>query len=561
MRSMKPQHRMPGVVYQSPDQLERYIAAGVLTEDTMAGSFREIARRFPDRTALSDVGWSCSYRELDELTDRAGAALLGLGMASLDRVIFQAANCKELVIAALACFKANLIPVCTLAAHRRVEIGYLGQHAAATAHLVQGDDPKFDFVAFSREMRGEIPTLRHTVVLRGPAPDAEGVHSFDAMIESQELGAARAALAAVEIDPFQVALFQLSGGTTGVPKIIPRFQNEYVYTIRTMIEFQGFDETLVAFSVNPMMHNAPMACFWGPALLCGGEIATCANVDPSVLGPFLARRKPNWMLVPVPILLRLREAGWLDRLDYSGVRGFSVMNGPAKYSAMVGNSPTYPIFGMTEGLLCYCNPSDPDEARLETAGRPLSDHDEVVLLDPGSEARAPEGEIGELAVRGPCTIRGYYDAVDRNAVAFTSDGFYRSGDLIRFRVVAGRRYLVFEGRVKDVVDRGGEKINSEEVERVCVGHPAIMAMAVVAMPDPVYGQRACAFVIPAHGTVAPTVKELGAFLEREGLAKFKWPERIEVVSEFPLTSSGKLSKPKLREWLDERMRAGARELA
>lgn len=146
-------------------------------------------------------------------------------------------------------------------------------------------------------------------------------------------------------------------------------------------------------------------------------------------------------------------------------------------------------------------------------------------------------------------IRGYYDAEERNREVFTADGFYRSGDLMREREIDGKAYLVFEGRIKDVVSRGGEKINCQEVERVAIGHPKVAAVSIVPMPDPLYGERACAFVIPKGTTGAPSVRELADFLVEAGLAKFKCPERIEAVPEFPMTSAGKISKTRLREIL------------
>jgi non-ribosomal peptide synthetase component E (peptide arylation enzyme) len=260
----------------------------------------------------------------------------------------------------------------------------------------------------------------------------------------------------------------------------------------------------------------------------------------------IEQRKPTWLIVPPVVLFRLKDAGVLDRIDFTTGKGFSVTSGVERFRAFVGGAPAWPLFGMTEGLLAYCNASDPVEAQHTTVGRPLSPHDEIRILAPGAETELPDGEVGELAIRGPCTISGYFDAGERNAVAFTRDGFYRSGDLMRIKVIDGVRYLVFEGRLKDVVSRGGEKINCEEVERVAINHPAVASIAIVAMPDRTYGERACAFVIPASGK-SITVAELGAFLGQQGLAKFKWPERIEIVAEFPLTSSGKLSKPKLRE--------------
>jgi non-ribosomal peptide synthetase component E (peptide arylation enzyme) len=396
-------------------------------------------------------------------------------------------------------------------------------------------------------MRGFSPPLT-------PEPGSDD-QTLAGLILGQSPAASRERLATIALDPFQVAIFQLSGGTTGIPKIIPRFHNEYLAAIRSVISFHGLDDTTIAFTPNPMIHNSPMQCVWGPSLFAGGAVAICPSLDPAVQGPFLVRARPNWMLLSASVALRLKESGWLDRIETRVVRGFLVGSGAAKLRQLLGDAPTWPLFGMTEGLLCSCNASDPAAARTETTGRPLSPHDEIRLLVAGGDDEVAFGEIGELALRGPCTIRGYYDAADRNEVAFTVDGFYRSGDLMRQREIGGRHYLVFEGRLKDVVDRGGEKINCEEIERVCAQHPAIGDVAVVAMPDPHYGQRACAFVIPLAGRRAPDVRELGAFLERVGLAKFKWPERIEIVEAFPLTSSGKLSKPKLRERIEATLRA------
>jgi non-ribosomal peptide synthetase component E (peptide arylation enzyme) len=538
---------LAGVVYQSLERLKPYADAGVLTSETLVSAFASAVRLHPERTALSEVGWTCTYAELDIVTDKAASAFLRLGLKPLDRVLFQLPNTKELILAFLGCLKAGLIPICTLAAHRQIEIGYLGRHASARAHVIPASDPRFDFISFSEEMRQQIPSLQITIAARGDSGSlGNRAHSLEALIASEDAAEARRRVATIEHDPYQVALFQLSGGTTDVPKIIPRFHNEYLYTLRTVVDFHGFDETLVAYTPNPMLHNAPMACVWGPAIFFGGEVAICGSLEAAAVGPLLEQRKPNWLIVPPVVLFRLKESGWLERIDFTKTKGFSVTSAVQRFRMFVGGAPTWPLFGMTEGLLAYCNASDPDEAQHTTVGRPLSPHDEVRILEPGSEKELPDDEVGELAIRGPCTIAGYFDAEERNKVAFTGDGFYRSGDLMRIKVIAGKRYLVFEGRLKDVVSRGGEKINCEEVERVAINHPSVIGIAIVAMPDRTYGERACAFIIPSPGKTV-TVPELGAFLERQGLAKFKWPERIEFVAEFPLTSSGKLSKPKLRE--------------
>lgn len=539
-----PRTRLPGVVYQSAERLAHYVKAGVLTDETLAGAFRAIASRFPARVALSEIGWTCSFAELDSLSDRAAAAFLRAGLRPHDRVIFQLPNGRDLIIALLACLKAELIPVCTLTAHRRHEIGVLARMSGARAHLISSADPRFDFVAFAREIRQEVPSMAFTIAAGPPAPDTLDLR---AMIAAEDAETARTRLRAITPDPFQVAIFQLSGGTSGVPKIIPRFNNEYLYSMRTFIARHGFDENIVAFTPNPMLHNAPMLCYYGSALFAGGEVAMTATLDADAVGRILAARRPNWLAIPTPVLLRLKEAGWLERLDLSHVRGGVVPSGAANASALLQGAPLFPLFGMTEGFLSCCCAADPREAIDGTVGIPLSPHDEVRIVDPETGADAPFGELGELLVRGPCTIRGYFDAEDRNREAFTPDGYYRSGDLMRFRDIDGRAFLVFGGRLKDVVSRGGEKINCQEVEQMAVRHPKIGAIAIVPIPDAVYGERACAFVIPAPGAQPITVSELGAFLDAEGMAKFKFPERIEIVEAFPITSSGKLSKPLLRE--------------
>lgn len=534
-----------GVVYQDAERLESYVDAGVLTDETLVSAFRAAATQFPERVALSNGEQCDTYRELDLATDRLASALLGLGLAPRDPVLFQLPNCRELVVAVIGCLKAGLIPVCTLHAHRRIEIGSIGRQSGARAHIVPGNDPKFDFISFSREMRGEIPSLAFTIAVGSRSDRAQGLFAFDDLIAAENAETSAASLDQVSLDPFQVALYQLSGGTTDVPKIIPRFHNEYLYTLRSVVDFHAMDETLVSFTPNPMMHNAPMACVWGPAIFFGGEVVVCPSLDANAIGPVLAARKPNWLILPPVVLFRLKESEWFDRCGFHAAKGFLVTSGAEKFSTMVGGAPAWPLFGMTEGLLAFGNGTDPVQALHATVGRPASPYDEVKIIDPESGAELPENEVGELAVRGPCTIAGYFDSEERNRVAFTSDGYYRSGDLMRLRTIEGRTYLVFEGRLKDVVSRGGEKINCAEVENVAVGHPSIGSIAIVGMPDRVYGERACAFVIPAAGK-SVSVPELGAFLGEKGLAKFKWPERIEIVSEFPLTSSGKLSKPKLK---------------
>jgi 2,3-dihydroxybenzoate-AMP ligase len=228
------------------------------------------------------------------------------------------------------------------------------------------------------------------------------------------------------------------------------------------------------------------------------------------------------------------------------VRGMLSSNSSEFFEKVTG-VPTFHNFGMTEGVIMSTHPDDPEIVRRKTVGRPISEYDEVRILKPGTEDELSDGDVGEAVFRGPYTTHAYYDAPERNAEAFTSDGFYRSGDLMSKRVIDGKAYFTYEGRIKDVVDRGGEKINAEEVEIAVNTHPAVSACAVIGVKDKDYGERLCACIVLQPGSEAPDIAKMGSHLQVYGLAKFKWPERIEVLPALPQTAVGKLDKGALRD--------------
>lgn len=539
-----PAFRMPGVVYPPADQIARYVAAGYLGKQSLIEGFMAAHAQYADRPALVGPEGNVSHGELDDITNRIASAFMDMGLQPLDRVMFQLPNCNELMFGLLGCLKAGLIPVCTLVSHREREIGYLAKHAAAKLHLVQGDDAKFDHVAFAETMQTLAPSLRHIVVARS---DARGkALSLKALYEAQDPALAKHRVNAVVRDPFQVVLFQLSGGTTGVPKIIPRFGAEYLYNMRAGAAWFGFREDDIYFNPMPIMHNFNLVCCTGPVLLSGGAIALSPSLTPESLVGILREQKPTWLTLGGPLLAKITPAIASGAVNFAQVRGSIATSGAAKISALTG-APAYHVFGMTEGMIIYTHPSDPLVAQHETVGRPISPLDRVRILKPGTEEELPLGEVGEPAFNGPYTIHGYYDAAERNAETFTSDGAYRSGDLMSVRRIDGKDYFVFQGRIKDVVDRAGEKINAEEVEWAVATHPAIAGCGVIGVKDKVYGERVCACIVVRPGSAAPDVVALGQHLEAYGLAKFKWPERIEVMADLPVTHVGKLDKIALRQ--------------
>jgi non-ribosomal peptide synthetase component E (peptide arylation enzyme) len=500
---------------------------------------------YADRVALFTSEGQMTYFQLDVDSDRFAAALIKLGVVPHDRVLFQAANSGELVVALLACLKAGAIPVCTLAAHREQEIGYLGCHADARVHIVQGDDPKFDLPGFALKMCASIPTMRHVISLRGVS--RTGVLRLEDLIAAEDpTTAAQTVRTRVPRDPFQVAIFQLSGGTTGLPKMIPRMQNDYLLNARLTAEWLGFRPNDVMFMPMQIIHNACMICFLLPSLLSGAAFTIPQNMTPEAWGRSFRQARPTWVGLIRALLPRLDSMIDEDAATMESVRAIWCPDAARVVRARYRRT-TFAMFGMSEGMNMYTAADDPDEVIDAMVGRPLSKFDEVRLVRPGTDIEVGPGEIGELTCRGPYTLRGYYNAPERNAEAFTPAGFYKSGDLMVYQVVEGERVYAFAGRTKDVVDRGAEKVNCEEVEHAVALHPAVSGCAVVGMPDPVIGERVCAYVVVRKGHAAPTVKEMAEHMRAAGIAKYKWPERIETIDELPLTKVGKLQKEPLRE--------------
>src|SRR5207248_1974486 len=252
--------------------------------------------------------------------------------------------------------------------------------------------------------------------------------------------------------------------------------------------------------------------------------------------PMVERERVRHLQLVPALLIRYANAPSIGGFDLSSVRvintGGQKLQPEVKRraEALFPSARVQEVFGMAEGLLMFVRLDDPDEVRFETVGRPVCPDDEIMIVD---DERNPvgDGEIGELLVRGPYTLRGYYGVPEYNARTITPDGFYMSGDLMR-RHPSGN-YIV-EGRKKDLINRGGEKISAEEIENLILSHPAVLNVACVPMPDPVLGERTCAFIILQPG-VTLALKDLTDFLIDKGIARFKLPERLEVVDDFPLS--------------------------
>ncbi|WP_144630563.1 AMP-binding protein [Bordetella genomosp. 13] len=531
-----------GVIYHSDAQAHAYFESGAWRPQTVGQALRQTAQRCGDLPAIITDEGSVGFADLDQRSERLGAALLELGLSPGDRVIFQMGTTLETVLALLACYKAGIVPVCSLPQHRALEIGQLVRQAGARGYFVQADFSAFDLVAFAREMMDAHGSLQHLVVARGAASD--GV-SLQALIDGMPLAHARARLARQPPGAEDVLAFQLSGGTTGVPKIIPRFHTEYLAHARACADMYQLREDDRMIWALPLLHNAAQVYVLMPVISMGLSAVLMPRVDVVRMLELIETHRVTRAISIGPIAPQLMAYDQLARHDLSSLRLFTTMSAADRLEAHL-NVPCSNLFGITEGLLLGSPPSAPAHVRHRTQGWTGSPHDQIRLLEPGTENEVEPGRMGELCFRGPATLPGFFDAPQANEQAYTSDGYYRTGDMMTQSIEGGRRYLTFQGRLRDNINRGGEKIGCEEVEALVGAHPAVSEARLVAMPDPLYGEKGCIFIVPRPGRSAPTVQELLDFLVARGLAKYKCPERVETIDAFPVTKVGKLDKAALR---------------
>jgi len=315
------------------------------------------------------------------------------------------------------------------------------------------------------------------------------------------------------------------------------------------------DANLVALYALPLIHNAGQVASLFPAVLLGGTVILMQRMDAGTFFDWVEREHVTHSLNIGPAAAQILDYADVIRHDLSSIKLLTSFNRSDVLERHL-KVPWANIFGITEGVLMCSERDAPREVRFGTVGRPVSEHDEIRLLEPGTERDVPFGQAGELCFRGPSTTRGYFLMPDVNRASFTADGFFRTGDVMKAHRIGDRVCYSFEGRMKDNIDRGGEKFGAEEVENVIARHPEIADVKVVAMPDRMFGEKACAYLIMRPGRALLSVKQLGDFLVAQGLAKFKLPERIEGIEGFPVTRVGKVDKAALRKMVADKL-AGA----
>nr|WP_202557723.1 (2,3-dihydroxybenzoyl)adenylate synthase [Streptomyces sp. SID5789] len=518
----------------------RYREAGYWRGETFGGVLRERAAAHPDRIALVDPAPERrvrTYRELDEAADRLAAGFAARGIGRGDRVVVQLPNVAEFVEVVFALFRIGALPVFALPAHRDTEILHFCSFSEAVAYVVPDVLGGFDHRELAARVRQNCPGLKEVFVVGEP-----GVHTALSEVPRDPSGPLPGP------EPHEVAFLQLSGGTTGVSKLIPRTHDDYVYSLRGSNEICGVDAGTRYLVTLPAAHNFPMSSpGWLGTLYAGGTVVMCPGPEPATAFALIEQEGITLTGLVPPLALLWTEAAARGEHDLSSLG--LVLVGGAKYSEQAARrlEPALgcrlmQVFGMAEGLVNYTRLDDDPETVVTTQGLPISPDDEIRIVD-DADQDVPDGEFGHLLTRGPYTIRGYWRAPEHNGRSFTEDGFYRTGDIVR-RTPSG--HLVVEGRAKDQINRGGEKVAPEEIENIILAHPDVHDVSLVAVPDDFLGERTLAHVILREGAEPMRPAAVKAFVRARGVAAYKIPDLVRFVDAFPQTGVGKVSKKGLR---------------
>ncbi|MGW8765419.1 (2,3-dihydroxybenzoyl)adenylate synthase [Streptomyces sp. NPDC055815] len=556
-----------GIVRVPAERAEEYRRRGWWRPELLTDVALGAAAAHPDRCAVVDGAHRLTYGELAVAVDTAASRLRGIGIGRGDHVLVQLPNGLEHVVTTLALIRLGAPPVVALPALREHELEHVLSVTRPVAMAVPRRSRRFDHLAMAERLRERHPDLRTLLVTREDrstaAPDRPAGTGL-ADLTALTLGGVLPGVEAPDPEPRPAAgdspepssprdnaLFLLSSGTTGPPKAIPRPHEAFGHVIDSAAEVSGLTDSSVYLAVMPASHSFVLG---HPGILGtlsrGGRIVLDSPDDPRRTLALVEREGVTHCALAPAVLLQ-----WLAAAEEAAEeRGYDLTSlqvlqvGGARLDATTARRvrerlgcQVQQVYGMSEGLLNFTRLDDPDAVVDETQGRPSAAGDDLLVVDESGREVGP-GETGELLTRGPSVLAGYYGEDEGNARAFTAEGYYRTGDLVRLHPSGN---LVVAGRVKDVINRGGEKIPADELEAVVLTHPDVRAVAAVAMPHPLYGEAVCLFAVGAEDGL-PTLRGLRRHLEDKGLARYKLPERLVPVEALPLAGVGKVNKVALR---------------
>ena len=527
-------------------------AAGLWRNESLDAYLDRWARERPDKVAVVDGQRRYTWSALARAVERAAHGLRAHGVERGSVVSCHLPNWSEFALVLLAAVRlgavVNPIPPTYRGSELRFMLDLLESHALVIPATFRG----FDYREMARQLKPALPRLERVFVTRGEAPP--GMESFAALTDvAWEDKPDRGSLPGGEPNAVHEVIF--TSGTTGEPKGVMHTPNTALAALYPLIERLDFTERDVLLMASTLGHQTGYLYSYCLTVLLGATVVWMDMWNAQAAASLVEAEGVTFTMGATPFL---RDLTYVDtRANLSSLRVFISAGAPIPRQLVKDARERLRCvisagWGMTENGLVTCNGlDDPEEKVCGTDGAPLRGM-ELSVVD-GDGAPVPSGVEGDLLVRGPFQFVGYYKRPQFTADGHTRDGWFKTGDRA---TLDGDGYVSITGRSKDIIIRGGENIPVVEVENLLYAHPKIVGVAIVAMADPRLVERCCAVVIPREGQ-SLTLGEITTYLEGQQLARHKFPERLEIVSEFPMTPSGKIQKYRLRQLVAERITATA----
>jgi non-ribosomal peptide synthetase component E (peptide arylation enzyme) len=542
----------------SPGLRRRYVEAGLWATDTIPSLLARNARERPEADAVvDDHGTRLTYAELQELSSRLAAALAARGVRPADTVGVQLPNRAEASVVACAIEKLGCVVNPLVPMYRERELIYAAQVCDTRALVVPGTFRGRDFDEIALRVAEAAPTIS-TIVSLADRP-AAGVDSYAALLAEDVAATAIATFDASDLDADAIGAVLFTSGTEAAPKGALHSHNTLLANNRALAQILDLSADDHVFMASPVGHGTGYGFGIRLAIFLGSKLVLQETWEPAGAARLIAEERCAYTHGSTPFAHDLLGAAEVVDLDLSSLRyfvtgGASVPRGFVRLMNERVGCLLLRLYGQTEAFMTTLNrPSDSFETLETRDGRAVAGVDFEIWDDGGNRVAA--GEVGEAVCRGPHRCLGFLNHPERTNAAIDSEGWLRMGDLC---TIDDNGYVTVVGRKKEIINRGGYKYSPREVEDLLALHPAVWRVAIVRMQDERLGERACAFIVP-RGDTALDLKEVVAYLRAEGVAPFKWPERLEFVDELPMTPSGKVQKFVLERRLAAERHEPARE--
>lgn len=537
-------------------EVKKYTQLGWWTETLLSDYWDQNAEKYPDREALVDtLGNRLTFAQVKEQVERIALGFIDLGLEKDDRIGIQLPNRVEGFLSRLACEKAGIISIALMQVYRHVELTEILGRIEAKAIIIPWKYRKFDYYEMVKEIAPKLPNLKHIIVVGDAVPE-DAVSLSEIIRNPLEKKYPKDVLKNRRMDAFDVCFLNSTTGTTGLPKIVEWTVAARLWSAKTHVRNWQLNENDVLCAIAPW----PGAPGGTPTYFCapqvGAKVVLLYEYTPKAALEIIEKERVTVpCLVPAQLGAMMQEP--VESYDLSSLRFIRCSGGYlspplAEEVTRRMKCPILITYGSQDtGSISGTSMEDPVEKQLYTVGKPLVGNEIKIVDDSGAEV--PYGEIGQLYFRGPQSSGGYYRDPEKTfSEAVDSEGWATPGDLVKFDE---NGYLVITGRKKDIIIRGGQNIYPGEIENFLIAHPKIADAAVVAMPDQIMGEKACAFVIPAAGSEAITFEEMVEYLKSKKLAMYKLPERLEIVDSFPLAGGSKINKVELRKIIVDKLKA------